>query len=188
MMNTHQYRALILNADYRPLTTSPLSVFSWKDAVKAAFSENFTILETYDKVIRSPSFEMRLPAVMAIRHYIKMNKPAPLTRWNLFLAHRFRCALCGNEFSSEDLTFDHIHPKSKGGQSTWQNLVPACQPCNHRKGNKTLQEAKITLKSKPYRPTQEMLNEIGMEFSTIEETISKPWLSWLYWKGSIIEP
>ena len=64
--------ALVLNADYRPLSYYPLSLWSWQDSIKSAFLDRVTIVSNYDRVIRSPSFSMRLPSVVALKSYIKL--------------------------------------------------------------------------------------------------------------------
>jgi 5-methylcytosine-specific restriction endonuclease McrA len=184
--------ALVLNADLLPLTTSPLSVFSWKDAVRASMTDNFEVLDRYEQTVRSPNLEIRLPSVLLLRNYVSNNnRPATLTRWNLFLAHRFRCAMCNKRFRSEDLTFEHVIPQSRGGKSTWSNLVPACEPCNSKKGNRTPAEAVkigIVFRNKPYHPTRAQLNAIGAEFLKEQRVATKEWLSWLYWEYAEIDP
>lgn len=115
--------ALVLNADYRPLSYYPLSLWSWQDTIKAVFLDRVTVVSTYDKAIHSPSFEMRLPSVVSLKTYVKPSRNPAFTRFNVFLRDRFRCQYCGH---GEDLTFDHLIPRSKGGQTTWDNVLTAC--------------------------------------------------------------
>ena len=63
--------ALVLNADYRPLSYYPLSLWSWQDAVKAVFMDRVNIVSQYDRVVRSPSFEFKLPSVVSLKTFIK---------------------------------------------------------------------------------------------------------------------
>jgi hypothetical protein len=65
---------------------------------------------------------------------------------------RYMCAYCGDVHEPKSLTIDHVHPKSKGGKNTWVNCVTACKPCNLRKGNKTVEQAKMPLLYVPYAP------------------------------------
>ncbi|MFN7399367.1 MAG: HNH endonuclease, partial [Sandaracinobacter sp.] len=95
--------ALVLNADYTPLSYYPLSLWSWQDAIKAAFLERVDVIAQYDREIRSPSFAMRLPSVVALRQYVKPSQNPAFTRFNLFLRDRFTCQYCGTK---DDLTFD----------------------------------------------------------------------------------
>ncbi|WP_082561189.1 HNH endonuclease [Devosia sp. Root685] len=114
--------ALVLNADFRPLSYYPLSLWSWQDAIKAVFLERVNIVSLYDTVIHSPSFEMRLPSVVSLKDYVKPARHPAFTRFNVFLRDRFQCQYCG---SRDDLTFDHVIPRSKGGLTTWANLCGA---------------------------------------------------------------
>ena len=103
----------------------------WQDAIKAVFLERVNILEEYDRVVRSPSFEMRIPSVVSLKTYVRPARNPAFTRFNLFLRDRFECQYCG---ADEDLTFDHVIPRSRGGRTTWDNVVTACAPCNLLEG------------------------------------------------------
>ena len=115
--------ALVLNADYRPLSYFPLSLWHWQTALKAVFLDRVSIVSEYDTEVRSPSMSMRLPSVIALKDYIKQPEYPAFTRFNLFLRDRFSCVFCG---SGEDLTFDHIIPRSQGGRTCWSNISAAC--------------------------------------------------------------
>ena len=135
-MNAHaaipdSFPALVLNADFRPLSYYPLSLWSWQELVKAVFLDRVNIVSEYDRFVRSPSFEMRLPSVVSLKTYVKPALYPAFTRFNVFLRDRFICQYCG---SKEDLTFDHLVPRSRGGQTRWDNVVAACAPCNLDKG------------------------------------------------------
>jgi len=83
--------ALVLNADFRPLSYFPLSLFSWQDAIKAVVTDRVNVISEYDTVVRSPSFELRLPSVISLKEYVpRLRKPA-FTRFNVFLRDRFAC-------------------------------------------------------------------------------------------------
>src|SRR5579859_5149485 len=122
--------ALVLNADFRPLSYFPLSLWSWQDAVKAVFLDRVNIISEYDTVVRSPSFEMRLPSVISLKEFIATARRPAFTRFNVFLRDRFHCQYCGESRPSHDLTFDHVVPRSRGGRTTWANVVTACSSCN----------------------------------------------------------
>jgi 5-methylcytosine-specific restriction endonuclease McrA len=131
---------LVLNADFRPLSYYPLSLWSWQDAIKAVFLDRVNIVEHYDRAVQQP--ELRDPAAErgvaeilrqadhASRLHPVQRLPARPLRLPVLPAH-------------DDLTFDHIIPRSKGGQTTWENVVAACSPCNLRKGNLTPQQARM---------------------------------------------
>ena len=99
--------ALVLNADYRPLSYYPLSLWSWQDSVKAVFLDRVNIVSSYDVTVRSPSVELELPSVVSLKDYIKPPEWPAFTRFNLFLRDRFTCQYCS---SKENLTFDHLVP------------------------------------------------------------------------------
>ncbi len=80
-----QNPALVLNADYRPLSYYPLSLWPWQEAVKAVFLDRVTIIAEYDKVVRSPTTEIRIPSVVVLKEYVKPQKRVAFTRFNLFL-------------------------------------------------------------------------------------------------------
>src|ERR1051325_8571686 len=142
--------ALVLNADFRPLSYYPLSLWSWQDAIKAVFLERVNIVAHYDRAVRSPTFEMQLPSVVSLKSFVKPSTHPAFTRFNVFLRDRFACVYCGD---NDDLTFDHLIPRSRGGQTTWENVVAACSPCNLRKGSLTMAEAHMYPPRRPFQPT-----------------------------------
>ena len=109
------YPALVLNADFRPLSYFPLSVWSWQDAVKAVFLDRVSVLSEYDTEVHSPSMAFRLPSVIALKDYIPSARKPAFTRFNVFLRDAFSCQYCGERFPTHDLTFDHVIPRSRGG-------------------------------------------------------------------------
>ncbi|MGE0523969.1 MAG: HNH endonuclease, partial [Variibacter sp.] len=143
-MNAHVpaggWPALVLNADFRPLSYYPLSLWSWQDTIKAVFLERVNIVANYDKAVHSPTFEMQLPSVVSLKTFVKPSTHPAFTRFNVFLRDRFACQYCG---AREDLTFDHLVPRSRGGTTTWVNVIAACSPCNLKKGSMTVEEARM---------------------------------------------
>jgi 5-methylcytosine-specific restriction endonuclease McrA len=123
--------ALVLNADYTPLSYYPLSVWPWQTAIKAVFLERVDIVDHYEREVHSANFAMKLPSVIALKQYVKPSEHPAFTRFNLFLRDRFQCQYCG---VSKDLTFDHVIPRAQGGRTTWENVATACAPCNLKKG------------------------------------------------------
>src|SRR5437660_1944940 len=115
--------ALVLNADFRPLSYYPLSLWSWQDAIKAVFLERVNIVAEYDKAVHSPSLEMKLPSVVSLKTYVRPSTHPAFTRFNVFLRDKFVCQYCG---ARDELTFDHLLPRSRGGHTTWINVVAAC--------------------------------------------------------------
>ena len=179
-MNVHVspsgFPALVLNADFRPLSYYPLSLWSWQDAIKAVFLERVNIVANYDHAVHSPSFEMKLPSVVSLKSYVPQDRPPAFTRFNLFLRDAFACQYCG---SSEELTFDHVIPRSRGGRTTWENIVTACAPCNLTKGGRTPREAHMHPKRSPIRPSAYELQDNGRRFPP--NFLHESWRDYLYW-------
>ena len=144
------FPALVLNADFRPLSYYPLSLWSWQDTIKAVFMDRVNIVEEYDRVVHSPNMNMRLPSVVSLKTYVKPSRHPAFTRFNVFLRDRFQCQYCG---SPDQLTFDHVVPRRLGGRTTWENVAAACAPCNMRKGGRTPAQAQMHLIQQPIRPT-----------------------------------
>lgn len=168
--------ALVLNADYRPLSYYPLSLWSWQDTIKAVFLDRVNIVSLYDRTVRSPGFEMRLASVVSLKTYVKPSRNPAFTRFNVFLRDRFSCQYCG---SREDLTFDHVTPRSRGGLTTWENVVTACSPCNLTKGSRLPGEADMQPMQPPFRPTVHHLHNNGRLFPP--NYLHQSWLDYLYW-------
>ena len=169
---------LVLNADFRPLSYYPLSLWSWQEAIKAVFLERVNIVATYDQPIRSPSFSMRAPSVVSLKEFIAQDRPPAFTRFNLFLRDGFACVYCGAD-EKEDLTFDHLIPRSKGGRTTWANIVTACSGCNLKKGGRTPKEADMYPVRTPRRPTMHELQGMGRRFPP--NFCHESWMDYLYW-------
>ncbi|MBT7757335.1 MAG: HNH endonuclease, partial [Rhodospirillaceae bacterium] len=168
--------ALVLNADYQPLSYYPLSLWSWQEVVKAVFLERVQVLSAYDRLVRSPGFAMELPSVVALKRYIQPAKYPAFTRFNLFLRDSFVCQYCGTR---HDLTFDHVIPRNRGGRTTWENVVAACAPCNLRKGGRMPKACGMHPYTTPYQPTVRQLHDRGRAFPP--NYLHDSWSDFLYW-------
>lgn len=179
-------RTLLLNADYRPLTTMPLSTFSWQEAVTSVLSERVNVVEEYEEVlIRSQNFEMFLPSVVSLKQYIKIQDQPKFTRLNIFVRDNFTCQYCLKRLPTTKLTFDHVVPISRGGTTGWQNITTACNKCNTKKGNKLCSEIKMWPKNKPHTPDHKMLKK-GISKSRHKE-LHRTWLDYVYWDSDLEE-
>ena len=168
--------ALVLNADFRPLSYYPLSLWHWQDAIKAVFLERVNIVSEYDQTVSSPSFKMRLPSVVSLKNYVKPSLYPAFTRFNVFLRDKFTCQYCGLD---RELTFDHVIPRSKGGVTSWDNVVAACSPCNLRKANKLPKQAQMWPSQSPFRPSVHQLHANGQHFPP--NFLHESWQDYLYW-------
>ncbi|WP_310497281.1 HNH endonuclease [Sandarakinorhabdus sp.] len=174
--------ALVLNADYTPLSYYPLSIWPWQTAIKAAFLERVDIIAEYDREIRSPSFAMKLPSVIALRQYVRPASHPAFTRFNLFLRDRFTCQYCGH--TGGELTFDHVIPRAYGGRTTWENVITACAPCNLKKGGRTPAEAHMGMRQRPFQPGTHQLQENGRAFPP--HFLHTTWRDYLYWDTELL--
>ena len=175
-----QHPALVLNADYRPLSYYPLSLWCWQDAVKAAYMDRVDIVAEYDHYVHSATIRFRIPSVVVLKDYVKPQKRVAFTRFNLFLRDHFSCQYCG---SKGDLTFDHVVPRASGGITSWQNVVAACSPCNVKKGSKSLKRAGMSLARKPRCPEAEELRNAGRNFQP--NYLHESWMDFLYWDSEL---
>ncbi len=172
--------ALVLNADYRPLSYYPLSLWPWQDAVKAAWLDRVDIIAEYDEVARSPSMEIRIPSVVVLKDFVKPQRKVAFTRFNLFLRDEFACQYCG---ATGDLTFDHVVPRAAGGVTSWENVVAACSKCNLSKGSKSLKRSGLSLRKPPRQPAAEQLRNMGRKFPP--NWLHDSWLDFLYWDAEL---
>ncbi len=171
--------ALVLNADFRPLSYFPLSVWPWHEAVKAVYLDRVNIVSHYDRYIHSPNCEMQLPSVISLKEYVSTKRLPAFTRFNVFLRDRFTCQYCGEGFMTQELTFDHVMPRSKGGRTSWVNVVTACSSCNLLKGSYRPHEIGMYPLQKPFQPTAFQLQDNGRAFPP--NYLHESWRDFLYW-------
>jgi len=116
---------------------------SWKDISRGAEG----------RFIHTPNYKLLIPEVILLRRYGKYPKRCiKFNRRNIYQRDHFTCQYCGRRLPREDLTIDHIIPRSRGGKSTWENVVLACSSCNALKGNHSLSRCKMTLIREPREP------------------------------------
>lgn len=180
----HHNDCLVLNADY-----SPIGIIGWRKSMIWAFRyshckySGIEILEYYqDDFVLGVNRQINIPAVVKTTKYFKVNAQAVnFSRKNLFIRDDYTCQYCGQKFVSGQLTYDHVVPKSKWthkykSATTWTNIVTACYKCNCKKGNQSLQQANMKLKTKPYIPqkTRKYLH-VTHQLLTIKRDIPKEW-------------
>jgi 5-methylcytosine-specific restriction endonuclease McrA len=141
---------LVLNQNYEPL-----NVCNLPRAFRLLFGEKAEVVEYDHQMIRTPRQDFRAPSVIRLQHHIRRPRPrVKLTRREIFARDGHRCQYCGR--GAGDLTLDHVIPRHRGGAHSWENLVAACKPCNHRKGGKTLDEARLRLVRPPFEPRSDV--------------------------------
>lgn len=140
-------RTLVLNAGYEPL-----AVVSFKRALALVLNKKATVLAgSGDLIVHSADDEFVLPSVILLSRYVRipMSRSIPVSRRGVLRRDGHRCAYCSKLAN----TIDHVQPKSRGGQDSWENLVACCLKCNNNKGHKTLGEIGWELRVKPRMPT-----------------------------------
>jgi 5-methylcytosine-specific restriction endonuclease McrA len=172
-------QTLVLNADGNPLSIVPLSIISWKDAVRLVFADKVTVLECYEKIVSSPSISMAMPSVIITKKYYKNRYVPEFSKTNLLYRDDFKCQYCGNSFHEKDLTMDHVIPKSKGGKKTFDNIVMSCRRCNEYKADKYIKPIK-----KPRSPTYYELVHNRKKYPLL--IADKIWQKYLNWDESLI--
>lgn len=163
---------LLLNS-----TFEPLKVVSWKKAILMVMLGKVEVIEEYEKMIRGVRFSIRLPAVIRLNRFIKRKTPiVKFSRQNLYIRDGGRCQYCGASYEEKELTYDHVIPRSRGGQTEWTNVVTCCVRCNLKKGGRTPEEAGMFLIRRPRAPIWIPLLTMSLG---IKET-PDPWKNYLY--------
>lgn len=139
---------LLLSAAFEPIR-----IISWKKAIALMLLGKVEVLEEYAREIHSPSVTVKLPAVIKLTRFLKpIPKRVKFSRQNLFFRDAYTCQYCHRPFPSSQLTYDHVVPRSKGGKTSWTNVVTSCIRCNLKKGNKPLHSLNYRLLKPPEEP------------------------------------
>jgi 5-methylcytosine-specific restriction endonuclease McrA len=142
-------QVLVLNATYEPL-----NVVSVRRAVVLLLKEKAEVVEAADAWLRSERMALHIPLVIRLVYYVRIPRrfALPLSRRTVLARDHYTCQYCGLQSSRANLTIDHVLPRSRGGETSWENVVTACGSCNRRKGNRTPDEARMPLVRQPRRP------------------------------------
>jgi 5-methylcytosine-specific restriction endonuclease McrA len=179
---------LLVNSTGIPVSIIPLSSIQWTDAAKFLYTNVAEPLHFYDDwVVRSQKLEYKVPSVMILKKQIKIKRQLkcetdmnihPSSRL-LFLRDGYICQYCGDKFSPNQLTVDHVVPKKHNGKSIWTNVVSACSSCNANKGHKS-----IMPKNKPFIPTYSYLVKMLKKFPLYVPDVS--WNYYLGWSDDLV--
>lgn len=207
-MSTLEGRVLLLNRSWMPITTVTV-----RKAIKLLFGDMARAVDhrdysTYDfeswadlgKVfddgdfILTPHMKIPVPDVLVLDDYNGVpSRRTTFTRKNLYKRDHHTCQYCGKKPKSDELTIDHVVPRSKGGKSTWTNCVLACLKCNHKKGNKILEDTGMKLAAVPVEPPpQRMLLGFGERRVSWEKFLANPKArdavaSEVYWNSELVD-
>ena len=160
-------KVLLLNNSYEPI-----SVITAKKAVIMYFLDKVDVVKKSKIVINSIYLKFNIPEVIKLKNYIYIkHSKIPLTRKNILKRDNNTCQYCGK--SKSEITIDHVLPKDKGGNDSWNNLVVACKRCNIIKRNYLLKDIDMKLIRKPFEPTKIIyLQNVGKN--------NKSWHPYLY--------
>ena len=165
---------LLLNSSFEPL-----KVISWQRAITLLFTGKVEVVEEYSREIHSVTFSLKLPSVLRLLKYVRVKKNwiIRFSRANIYARDHHRCQYCGNVRRSDELTFDHVIPVSRGGGKSWDNIVTACIECNRKKGGRTPRQARMGLIKKPIEPRWVPSLNLTLVFRNAPDS----WRDYLYW-------
>ena len=170
-------QTLVLDQGYQPV-----KVISWQRALTLLFQNKVEILESYDGEVSSPTFVIKIPAVVRLlRAFKRFRKPVKFSRVNIYARDRYSCQYCGHEKKIAELTYDHVVPRAQGGKTEWSNIVTACSDCNAAKANRTPDQAKMKLLSKPCRPEWVP----ALVISVSRKSVPDAWRDYIYWTAEL---
>ncbi len=194
--------ALVLNRNWQPVNVATVAralVLLWNESARVVDPadyqlytwEDWSTLRPHDgeRFIQAVRFRLRVPEVVTLTGYDRLPTTAvTFSRRNIFKRDRFTCQYCGAQPGSEELTLDHVIPRSQGGESRWENCVLACLGCNKRKADRTPQQAGMRLKHKLVRPTWNPPGTDAQRGSAPHEVRIESWskfVSEAYWNVAL---
>ena len=172
-MHVDATRTLLLNQGYEPI-----KIISWQRAMTLLTLDKVDVIEAYDTAVRATSVIVQVPAVVRLRKaYRRHPKPVKFSRVNIYARDGYRCQYCGDRCTPAELTYDHVVPRSRGGKTTWENIVSCCYACNRTKANRTPAEAKMRLTATPARPSWIPAVQIRVS----NQSVPDAWRDYVYW-------
>ncbi len=176
-MHVESTRTLLLTQGYEPIKIIP-----WQRAMVLLTLDKVDVVEEYDAAIRTTRIVIKVPAVVRLRKSFRRHaKPVKFSRVNIYARDGYRCQYCGVKCTTDQLTYDHVVPRSRGGRTSWENIVSCCCACNARKAARTPAEAKMKLRSVPARPAWMPAVQIQVSRSSVPDA----WRDYVYWAGEI---
>lgn len=171
-------QTLVLDLGYQPHR-----IVSWQRAVTMLFQDKVEIVEEYDdEIYRSSTFIMKMPAVVRLLQMVKRKKHVRFSRLNVLSRDNWTCQYCGHKFTTKNLNYDHVVPRSQGGKTVWENIVTSCYPCNDKKRDRTPQQAGMQLLKMPVRPKS--LPVVAFHLDAIDN-IPDAWANFVFWHGEL---
>lgn len=185
-------RALLLNADMQPMWYYPLSTVAWPKLMfwivkgEQTGIPRINVIDTYEGVyVNSGTRKIALPSVVSHVKMVDRKERAPLTRFNIYLRDNFTCQYTGKKLPPDELNLDHVIPRSKGGDSSWTNLVACWKELNQVKADRTPKEAGLKLIRNPAEPSPYQLYQYGRAFPP--QFLHESWSDYLFWDTELDE-
>ncbi len=162
---------LVLNQNYEPL-----NVCNVPRAFRLVFGSKAEVVEYDHQTLHTPRAAYRAPSVIRLQHQVRRPRPrVKLSRREIFVRDQHTCQYCGRQ--GNDMTLDHVLPRHRGGGHTWDNLVTACRTCNHRKGGRTPEEARLRLLHSPFEPRSDVYS---LFTPYLADERNEPWRGYLF--------
>lgn len=172
-MSDFRSMTLMLTAGYEPLKIIP-----WQRAVQLLYLDKVEVVSEYEDVLRSTTQTINVPSVVRLKRGFKRQiKAVKFSRSNVYGRDGYICQFCGVKKGPDELTYDHVVPRSQGGRTTWTNIVTACSRCNSRKGGRTPEQAGMKLLKKPVQPKALPYSHLNLTGKKTPEA----WLDYMYW-------
>lgn len=177
MLHVDATRTLLLSQGYEPLT-----IISWRRAVTLVTLDKVDVVEVYPAEVRATSHAVLAPAVVRLRKaFRRYPRRVRFSRANIYARDGHRCQYCGVRCATDELTYDHVLPRSRGGRTTWDNIVSCCYACNAHKANRTPSEAGMALRTQPVCPRWVPAVEIRISARSMPQA----WRDYVYWTTEI---
>jgi 5-methylcytosine-specific restriction endonuclease McrA len=164
-------KALLLDSSY-----FPVEVIDWKRAMVLFLGNRAEVLDSHDNInIRSTSLSFKLPKVLRLFTNFKKGKSEiKFSRHNIFLRDNWTCQYCLGSFHAQELTLDHVIPRSRGGKTNWENIVSSCYDCNNKKADYLPHEINMKPHKKPVKPNFSV--KVVLRLKDEEAKIFSNWL------------
>lgn len=176
-------RTLVLNANYAPVGLFPLHTIPVEDAITRVFNGTCHVVYEYDRKILTPSLDICWPSVIARNDGQHIDSNVKLRKDSLFYRDHGVCAYCEKELTVDQVTFDHVMPRKRGGHHGWDNVVAACADCNSRKSD-ALPEGMWKPKHRIYKPTIYDLLKVRRKFPILVD--DRQWVDFIGdWEGEV---
>ena len=178
--NHHQERlhrpVLVLNSSYEPI-----NVCAARRALVLVLKGVAAAEEHANSHVHSARQSVRVPSVIRLLEYRRIpHQTRALSRKNILLRDHSTCQYCGRQHTPAELTLDHVLPRSRGGESSWDNLVACCKKCNHKKGNRTPEESGMHLLRRPRGFSLHVNRQIMRYLGRADET----WRKYLFYESN----